>query len=390
MKKPGVFRNVLPDLIATPEEAFEGIRASWKRQETDIRSVYVNGRRLTPAEAFTFQPRAEETLEPYLSRITTDQEVTFVIYGMQVHNPDLWIRSREFLSGLLPLIGVPIDVELELFSGKYRVTPRGPHRDDASNLSWILKGEKTMLIWPPDFFEKRGVPTATQRGQTWPRDLCEPGVVEKYRDEAIVLHGKPGDLLYWPYNHWHMAVADKQDAPIMLNTCLYNRQTADALGVVLLGMLRQMDLGRIDNFGKFDPAVGGRSRAPENIVSTLANLGGLCASDQMKEILAERFVRHASASGFSEVPPKVSKALPGEVGTVRIDPRFPIHWRESGGELRVWSNGHASTLPNSPQLVSLISRLNEGAAVKVNLGQEAGLRSLLEELQATRALTWSA
>jgi len=390
MKKPGVFRNLLPERLATPEELFEGVRASWKRQETDVRSVYVNGRRLTPAEAFSFHPREEEDFDAYLSRITAAQEVTFVIYGMQVHSPALWLRTREFLSGLLPLLGVPIDVDLELFSGKYRTTPRGPHRDDASNLSWILKGEKTMLVWPPDFFEKRGIPTATQRGQNWHRELCEPDVVERFRDEAIVLHGKPGDLLYWPYTYWHTAVADKHDAPMMLNTCLYNRPKADALGAVLLEMLRQMDPKRIDNFGRFDPAQGGRSSAPEEIVATLENLGKLCASDQMKDLLAERFVEHASASGFATLPAKVSRNLPAEVGTVRIDPRFPIHWREVGQELRMWSNGYALTVPTGPRQVNLLSRLNEGAPVPVDLAGDATLRPLLEELQSTRVLTWSA
>ncbi|MCY1035340.1 cupin-like domain-containing protein [Corallococcus sp. BB11-1] len=389
-QKPGVFRDVLPGLIATPDEVFEGIRASWARRETDVRSVYVNGRRCTPAESFTFAPKPEETFEPYLSRITAEQEVTFVIYGMQVHAPELWVRTREFISGFIARLGVPIDVELELFSGKYRATPRGPHRDDASNLSWILHGEKTMLVWPPDFFEKRGVPTATQRGQTWGRDLCDPEVYKQYQDEAVVLHAKEGELLYWPYTWWHMAVADKHDAPMMLNTCVYNRPKADALGVMLMGLMRQMELGRIDNFGRFDPAVGGDSPAPADIVATLAHLGGLCASEQMRGVLAERFVKHASSSGFTDVPARAPKALPADVGTVHIDARFPIAFRQDGEALRVWSNGHAITLPATPQQVELLTRLNAGTPVPVDLGRDAALRPLLEELQSTRVLSWGA
>ena len=83
-RKPGIFKNLMPTPMATAEEMFRAMKASFKRPQIEATSVYVDGRHLTAAEVGAFAPsEADRDVNAYLARCAPEQEICMVIDKLQ-------------------------------------------------------------------------------------------------------------------------------------------------------------------------------------------------------------------------------------------------------------------------------------------------------------------
>lgn len=87
---------------------------------------------------------------------------------------------------------------LDTFFGTYLVTPFGIHKDPASIISVVLKGERTYCTWPSDYFSQ-----TDDAVQTPDEDKIKP-----HLKNAQIFNLKEGDVFYWPSNRWHVVLSD--------------------------------------------------------------------------------------------------------------------------------------------------------------------------------------
>src|SRR6185503_2872955 len=206
-QRPLALRAPFGRPLMTPEELFaalllaaEAYRAEGLRTEvpgerdSDVRFNVDNARLLTDVEKHL--PAADDaTLEGYVERVTQQlggRSFELIVHQLQKHDFELWSRLRDFFGGLYEQIGIPVEkAEAVVFLRNHEATSFGLHRDDASVFMLPIAGRKRILAWPPEAFAERQL------------SFCTLGY-GSIRDRAIVLEGEPGDVLYWPSNHWHV------------------------------------------------------------------------------------------------------------------------------------------------------------------------------------------
>jgi 50S ribosomal protein L16 3-hydroxylase len=145
-----------------------------------------------------------------------------------------------------------------------------------------------------------------QVGQDWARDLREPGLFERYRKDAIVLTAEPGDILYWPYTWWHMALSDTPEVPtFVFHIVLYNRPRAAVLSDVLSGLLKQLPGAseRIDTWGAFPSTATGPVPPPAEVSGSFDMLRAALQPEIVQPLLMDPWMRHVTGYGFDHLPP---------------------------------------------------------------------------------------
>ena len=131
----------------------------------------------------------DASLEAFAERVTQQirgQRFGLVAEDIQCDDARLWLRLREFVKNLYAVTGWPGWTRpRRRCSGNYRNTPFGVHRDPSAVFTFVLHGHKRILAWPRAFFEDK-------------EDMTNRLGYERYRGEAIVLEGDPGDVIYLP------------------------------------------------------------------------------------------------------------------------------------------------------------------------------------------------
>lgn len=105
---------------------------------------------------------------------------------------------------------VPLRWQSDTFFGNYRATPFGIHRDPAGVFSFTLKGHRSYYTWPAATFEPDHP------------DLFnpDPDVIDKHLATAERIDVRPGQVVYWPSNRWHL-VASSGDPFVVAQVSAY-------------------------------------------------------------------------------------------------------------------------------------------------------------------------
>lgn len=126
-------------------------------------------------------------------------------FGLNVHdldrrNPTLGGTSEVFDEhfGVHPRSPIPRRWELDAFVGNYPATPFGIHRDNAGVFSFCLVGQRTVMLWPEDYFEP-GHPDLTRP---------DPRIIARHAEAATRIRLEPGLGAYWPPGNWHVVLSD--------------------------------------------------------------------------------------------------------------------------------------------------------------------------------------
>ena len=392
-----VLRQALARPLATAAEAFEGLVSAGER--------YRAGRRAAPmsfciehavlqADVGLHLPApVDASLEAFAERVTQQirgQRFGLVAEDIQCDDARLWLRLREFVKNLYAVTGRPGDkAKASVFLGNYRNTPFGVHRDPSAVFTFVLHGHKRILAWPRAFFEDK-------------EDMTNRLGYERYRGEAIVLEGDPGDVIYLPTGYWHIG----EDASGLAMTVTLTLFMEPRVSPSLLAIAQQMVHGRVKAAdqaaadalrpGQRTPSRARIGRTVKRAAQALRSVG---ADPELGRSLTAYWLDHVTGSGFTAVPdPLPPRSLPADA-VLRGDPDHPVMWMAAGAnELVCSANGHAFVLAKDRGLVRVLRRINSGAPCRVwdlverharGVGARldaSAIQALLEKLWSLRAI----
>ncbi|EEE44627.1 hypothetical protein [Roseibium alexandrii] len=366
-KRPGVFHGAFSDPANAACDIVPALKAAasaWRAGESTNFGIWINGRRPELEYQRFFIADGDTTVEDYVDRIIAEpdvDELCFTHFNLQSYSPMLWFRARDFLHGLLPLTGLPMDeIDLDIFTGRYARTPGGIHTDAASTFMCVLQGTKRMYVWPADYFDDKDVAIA---GEGAVRTIVDSDY-GAFMDDATELVGGPGDVLYWPSTAWHISVPNVSDAfSLVLNIGLFfSQKPAPMFGSVfdeLVGSYFD------DRFQWGDTYTFSREQAqqmatglPGQEAEAARLLSAPGIGEMVEHAMAERWLQRVSAGGFRRIPPR--SRVPEDAEEISVNPRFPILYRATGEHLTVAANGHLLQAPNTAAHLAAIALLNDG------------------------------
>jgi cupin superfamily protein len=398
-RRPVVLRRALARPLLTTEEAFEGLVSAADRYRARRRAAPINfciEHAVIQADVGLHLPAASDgSLTVYAERVSRQidgRRFGVVAEDIQRDDARLWLRLREFVRDLYTVTGWPGEkAKSSVFLGNYRTTPFGVHRDPSAVFTFILHGRKRLLAWPPAFFDGK-------------EDMTNRIGYERYRREAVILEGEPGDIVYLPAGHWHTG-EDAGGLAMTVTLTLFMEPRASSS---LVALTQQLVNGRVATVnrtvaetlrpGRRTPSRTGLARTARQAAHALRSL---CRGPELDLSLASYWLDYATAAGFIAVPdPSPRRPLP-EGAIVRGDRDHPIMWLAPGlGEIVCSANGHAFVLTKSAQLVGVLRRINSGAPCRVRdliarharasgaspAVAAAHVRTLLEKLWSLRAI----
>lgn len=304
-----------------------------------------------------------------------------IVHQLQAFDAAMWERMRQFLAGLYDLVGLPAEkAEAVVFLRNHVATSFGLHQDHASIFMFVIEGKKRMLTWPDHVF--RG-----QEGKFASLDY------DAYRDQATVLEGGPGDVVYWPSNAWHVGEASGGlSASISLGLRLKHPPVADVVNLAI-GLLRPHAVP-VDLYAA-DAQRG--AAVPAALAQALASMRALCDSGELERAVRLHWLKRVTGGGFTRVPPPapIEPVADDDLVTGRSrTPILRITWADGCDMLS--ASGHAIPAPATPGVRTLIERLNASRSERVGdlvgdcsstgVDDAAFLRRLLAQLWALRAI----
>jgi len=365
-KRPTVLRQLFRSPLFQAEEVFVAIR----RAATDDgapRTVWVDRAYVpSPRDRAHLPSDRDRSFAEYCQRLAPTTELCVVQYGIQRFAPEVWMRARQFLLGVVNVVGLPTKADIDVFYGKYRATPRGPHTDAASNFSFVIEGRKKMLLWPPSYFEEHHVEVIGNGGEGM-NDIADSRSYHEFAKDAVVLEGGAGDVLYWPSSYWHMAVSDDLEPTMALNIGLYvGQKTFAILPDIAAFALREILTGRsepIETYTVRGKAIGGRIQMlPDEYRFLLTTL----RSQPLSLAIKKNWLRHLSALAFKTFPPPENNVELVDQDILLGRPECPIVWMPAGGgRLLFAANGACFIRPNARPLVHALAALNNGRGLRL-------------------------
>jgi hypothetical protein len=296
-------------------------------------------------------PRADEpSLEAYADRVRAAVGTFGVVVNfVHLFDWELTRKLRSFAQPIIQRVGLPTaQAHAVLFLGDYDTTPFRVHKDRANVFSFVLHGRKRIRVWPYEVFKYHGLPAGSSNPVV---DLAD---YEDFLDRSEVIEGGPGDILYWPASHWHIAESTGGlAASISLGFAEDPRQVARVLGETV----EQFVAERLPEAPR-DPEAG----LPAAYTGAIARVREL----DLAASLQRRWMERVSASGFRLAPPPPAAPL-GDMVTAE----FPIVCAQVGERLLCAANG--VSIEVDPALRPTIDALNSGAPVAVTAHARAFL-----------------
>ncbi|WP_319775332.1 hypothetical protein [Breoghania sp.] len=368
-KTPIVLRGCFPDPTEAAEEILNSLKnanKAWRMGEATNFGIWINGNRPEYEYGRFFVDQKDTSVRDYVDRILAQSgvdEFCFTHFNLQQYDLPLWRRARDFLSGLLSLSGLPSDeIDLDVFTGRYAQTPGGIHTDAAGTFMCVLEGTKRMYVWPADYFNDKEVSVS---GEGAVRTIIDTDY-RLFLDDATVLIGSPGDILYWPSTSWHISIPEEADAyTLVLNIGMFfSQKPAPLLRGILDDLYDSFFSGRF-RWGETYPIreadqQESLSMLPEMDGDAVAMLDAPQFADLVKDMLKERWVQRVSSGGFRKFPPKGCEIEARTATHIQVDPRYPILRDCSQEGITVAANGHLLKVPNEQVFLDLINCLNTG------------------------------
>jgi len=401
-KSPVVLKQPFASPFALSSDVFNGL--------VNASEQYREGTRIPPvrfyiehawqqAEIGKLLPhRDDSSISGFVERITRDlQGRHFGLIVNDYHSQDevTWCKLRRFLLGLYEIVGMPPNqCEVGVFFGNYDKTPFGLHKDPHSVFTFIVEGRKRILAWPDEVF----------RGRPKMHDTLE---YEQFRDQAIVLDGEPGDVIYWPSSHWHVA---ESTGGISLTISFSIDFSRYAPVHIFQGVVRMLQDRLMSTNGTgVEPLNLARRTQNADMIYGLTetavdSLNSVVNDPQLPRLLQVQWLNHVTNLGFNGVPPPLPSRTLGDDEIVQGDAGFPIIWFPiEDDEIICSANGHSFSITAHPNIIKLLDELNAGVAGSVNQliqkyeGVESfddiefevspeDIRALLEKLYSLRAI----
>lgn len=323
-----------------------------------------------------YLPRSKDrSLRTYVQRVAAEvapESFGVVVNAVQALDAAIWQRAARFLAGLYAEVGIPSGGSLiDLFFGNYRRSFLDFHKDDQDVFTFIIDGEKRILLWPFETFRDVAGLSDVDRGTSFTLRGFD---YAPYRDRAIVLEGRAGDLFYWPASMWHVAEGDGTSCPVTLTVAVIVRG-APTLRAAL------------------GPGEGGQLLHPFAAPTHpyhrhLGRLHRVFDAPSMQGALEETVLRFVSRGGFGQLPdPLRAETLQPSDWLVRSDTHGLV-WLDDAADTLWAAHGAVFRDPLDTELPSLFGRLNSGSRYRVDqLASSPTQLRALELLVQHRVLT---
>ena len=292
--------SVLQGAYATPpidaEELYEAVKTLWAKKDFEDINPYIDGRNPFPTEYTLFEP-TEANFADYCAAVS--ERVGGVPFGAQIlhierHCDSLRNKLGELAGMLAKEHGMPAGYfNGGAFFGNYSETPFGIHTDPAAITTWpVLGGSKRVLVWPDSYFDDN--PQNIPIGRSHKLMLDN---LEQYRKDAQVLEAKPGDLMYWPSSHWHMAQGEHGiHATVSLSYYYWNSFSRMVARAVEADLEKQLG-DRCDVWGSWTLD----QEFPDGFTAAIGALKKTVDGGVVNRVLQEHWNAYVANGGFSPV-----------------------------------------------------------------------------------------
>jgi 50S ribosomal protein L16 3-hydroxylase len=354
-QQPVVFRTPFGSttMLGGVDDVIAALRV--QRDEGEPCVAYIDGRR-TPHEERQWVTPEDVSLRSYTERVQKDYQakvITLLGGNLQASSERIWFSCARFLSALYELIGLPMNpTQLFLIAGVYESTPFGIHKDTDYAVTCILEGRKRYLMWPYELGQKRlGLSEDTRF-----KNKLLPGTdYSSLRDEAIVFEAGPGDVVYWPWDYWHVVEPiGGYSASLSLGSVLF-ASPSEWVATVCEEASKVLDC---DAFTPGEQPGLGADRV-QSVARTLAD-------EAVRDVMREAWLNHRTRFGFTKPLPATASGRPFQP-TDRLATPIPdlIAWLEHSGRILLSANGHGVSLDVSPQLANILTAFNAGVPLRV-------------------------
>lgn len=267
------------------------------------KEFFINGR-MQPPPSGDLLPRSDETtIKSFCDRLAASgvSDYQYVMYGLGRFDPDTMVKGRQALSGLTDRLGVAAgSFDTDCFFGDYKETAAGLHKDNAAVFSYVVHGEKTMLVWPYEYFAHEAkMPDAVRSKVRLSEVDFRP-----HLEAATVLTGQAGDFMYWPSTYWHVSVGEGRPQ-MTFNMSLYfpwrPRNDVDEI----LNLLTHQELSSV--WDTFYPMEGRTleqmaARIPDSWSRIVECYRKALSSKRFEGMLLAAWLRKVSTGGFTTRP----------------------------------------------------------------------------------------
>lgn len=386
-RSPLVMRDVAGAPLLAPSELMAALASAGeglRRGAPSAVGLWIDG--ASPTPLFELVPaRTDRSVAEYVSRIVDPgRELCLAQFDLVRWYPPLLPRIQAFTEHLVEAVGLAVvDVDADSFVGAYGSTPRGIHRDPASTFMFVVEGEKHITVWPDEAFPSDRYRRVGSHGKL---DLV--GVSPDDAPPGIDLVGRPGDVLYWPSNHWHVArSADPRAITAVVSIGLFVEGPRPSLTHEVVDAVLT-DLAPTDRPALYPLLRRGTSvDLPEAEESMLQSLARLTSDGTLRTLVRAQWMLRVSAAGVTDTPaPRPGAAPPGPL--VRMG-HGPLLWELHDDMAIVACMGHGARFPQSREILALFETYEAtapGAVVAATSWEAQEVRDVLDWLFSVRAL----
>jgi len=180
-----------------------------KFKTNNVIRIYVNGlREQLNAESNSLLPCAGDgSFSQYHKRCKLNKSVKeygLVIDGIFRFEPDIWENFCMKLGPFFNHVDISKEkLEVALFIGNYKRSPFGVHVDRSGVFTFPLVGTKKVRTWHPSYVNQNP-------------DLIGSFDYKRHIGESVLLKAKPGEMLYWPSNRWHIGESEEGEFSVTM------------------------------------------------------------------------------------------------------------------------------------------------------------------------------
>lgn len=397
-KKPTVIKQPFARMLASSEELFQALVTAsdyFRAGDRNANMRFHRNHALMMADVGKHIPFAEDgSIQGYAERLVKRmdcEKFDVMINHLQIHNADLWLRLREFFRPVYENVKfLPNNTEVVLFLRNYKATARGLHKDSASVFLFVIEGTKKIITWPNDYFKEKP-------------EIWETLDYDQHMDNAVVLEGEPGDIIYWPASYWHVGESEDQlSLSLSVGLHMKYKPTETLLEQIAQAVESQFMALDVDHY-PFDPNNPQQSAdiLPRTLDAVNQTLKEMESSQTLAQSLKLAWLKRVTSYSFPKVPLPLPERKLADQEIICGQKHYPIIWTEwSDGQLAISANGHPFVAKNQAHVLELLACVNTGEEFQVkelidscleddNESEAEFLRSLLEKLYTLRAIVSS-
>jgi hypothetical protein len=326
-KKPTVLSRPFGNSLVSDSQALSWISEAFSNRGSQLgKEFFIEGVKQDLPEAELLPRHDEFSIEAYTKRLAQEQKIKdyqFVLYGLGRFDPLTTVSTKKALQPLIEKIGLPAGtLDTDCFFGDYRETAAGLHKDNAAVFSYVVHGQKTMLVWPYEYFAHATDNPDAIRQKVRLSDID----FRQHLDAATALVGNPGDVLYWPSTYWHVSIG-RGDPQMTFNISLYFPYRPRADVDEILNLLTKPKLDSL--WERFYPTQGISpqdlaQQVPASWSKVVETYQEVLNSKKFQGMLLGAWMRRVSSGGFTTRPiPNLNWKISSR-DLVRGHEQFPI------------------------------------------------------------------